>query len=78
MLTYVCIRPGSRLREVDLSQLGPSKSSQVGFISCRRQFLRAQLVLGRVDFEKKFATQILKIKALQNAMTYSMTYFNFQ
>ena len=44
------LRPGSRLGEVDLSRLGPPKSSQVGFICRRRQFSRAQSVLGQVDF----------------------------
>ena len=71
-------RPGSRLWEVDLSRLGPPKSSQVGFICRRRQFPRAQSVLGQVDFFLKFVSNILRINALPNAMTYLTTYFNFE
>ena len=46
------IRPGSRLGEVDLSRLGPLKSSQVRFICRRRRIPQAQSVLGQVDLKK--------------------------
>ena len=54
VLVHDC-RPGSRLGEVDLSRLGPSKSSRVGFICLRRRFPRAQSVLCQVVLQNKSA-----------------------
>ena len=67
-------RPGSRLVEVDLSRLGPLKSSQVGFIYRRRRFPRAQSVLSQVDLNQNFWNVSIRDDIFDEIFQYSMKF----